>query len=411
MKVALTQQFVERVKSQTGIKEYRDTRLRGLLLRVTPSGAKSYYCEMGRGNRIFVGRADALGLSEAREVSRNYLSDYFRGIDPRAAKSKPSEPLTLGKYLDGPYTVWARGNQKAHEKNLQRLRTAFKTFLDVKLTDFSSLAIESWRTGELDRGLSPQTVRRDVSSLKACFNRAVEMQLIDVSPIAAVKRPRIDNNPKVRYLSDWEDRALREALILREERMRMERLRANEWRADRGYLLLPALSASIFCDHLMPMVLLSLNTGMRRGELFDLTWNDIDWENKALVVAGSISKSGRSRHIPLNKESMKTIEKWKSSCTVDQERVFENEAGQRFGQVKTAWGGLLRSAGIMNFRWHDMRHDFASKLVMAGVDLNTVRELLGHSDYKMTLRYAHLAPEHTRRAVEVLDRCPLSSVT
>ena len=70
--------------------------------------------------------------------------------------------------------------------------------------------------------------------------------------------------------------------------------------------------------------------------------------------------------------------------------------------VKSSWLNLLKRANIEHFRWHDMRHDFAPRLVMAGVPLNTVRDLLGHSDIKMTLRYAHLAPDVKAAAVELI---------
>ena len=82
--------------------------------------------------------------------------------------------------------------------------------------------------------------------------------------------------------------------------------------------------------------------------------------------------------------------------------MFPGPDGDTMVDIKTSWMRLLRLAKIDGFRFHDLRHTFASKLVMRGVDLNTVRELLGHSDIKMTLRYAHLAPTHRAEAVEKL---------
>jgi site-specific recombinase XerD len=85
--------------------------------------------------------------------------------------------------------------------------------------------------------------------------------------------------------------------------------------------------------------------------------------------------------------------------------VFPSQkTGEKMGGCKSAWESLMKRSQIVNFRWHDMRHDFASQLVMNGVDLNTVRELMGHADLKMTLRYAHLAPESKMKAVETLVR-------
>jgi integrase len=100
------------------------------------------------------------------------------------------------------------------------------------------------------------------------------------------------------------------------------------------------------------------------------------------------------RHVPLNKKATAALRLWRR----------RGHTGLVFGltDIKKSYATLLRNAGIEEFRFHDLRHHFASRLVMAGIDLNTVRELLGHADIRMTLRYAHLAPEHKAAAVEVL---------
>ena len=88
----------------------------------------------------------------------------------------------------------------------------------------------------------------------------------------------------------------------------------------------------------------------------------------------------------------------------DEDLVFPGKDGAPLTNVDSAWGSIVKAVKLQDFHWHDMRHHFASRLVMAGVDLNTVRELLGHADLKMTLRYAHLAPEHKAQAVAKLVR-------
>ena len=82
--------------------------------------------------------------------------------------------------------------------------------------------------------------------------------------------------------------------------------------------------------------------------------------------------------------------------------MFPGPTGEPMADLKTAWGKVTKASALDDFTFHDLRHTFASNLVQAGVDLNTVRELLGHSDIRMTLRYSHLAPEHRAAAVAKL---------
>jgi integrase len=140
---------------------------------------------------------------------------------------------------------------------------------------------------------------------------------------------------------------------------------------------------------------------MRRGELFDLKWSAVNFDTKTITVAGDTTKTSDTRYIPMNKEVMSVLEDWKKQAGTSR-YTFPSQGGGRLEDVKSAWLKLLERAKINGFRWHDMRHDFASRLVMAGVPLNTVRDLLGHADIKMTLRYAHLAPGTKAAAVELI---------
>jgi integrase len=270
--------------------------------------------------------------------------------------------------------------------------------------EINAWLVEKWRAARLKTGAKPVTVNRDLDDLRSVLAKAVAWGLLETHPLVGVKRLRTDANATVRFLDDDEERRLRAALGAREERIRAERDRANAWRAERGYRLLPDLRRVVFADHLKPLVLLSINTGLRRGELFGLTWRHVDLERAILTVAGTTAKSGATRHIPLNDEARAVLEAWRDQATNLEGLVFPGRDGGRLDNVRKGWLGVLADAKISRFRWHDQRHHFASRLVMVGVDLNTVRELLGHSTYAMTLRYAHLAPEHKAAAVAKLGR-------
>jgi integrase len=171
-----------------------------------------------------------------------------------------------------------------------------------------------------------------------------------------LKALKVDSLGLVRYLDADEIKRLREALDVRQEEARAERETANKWRADRGKELMPCLLQLPFTDHLKPMVLVSLNTGMRRGEMFDLKWSAVNFQTKTITAAGATTKTSDTRHIPMNKETFGVLEDWKKQ--VGKSRyVFPSQAGGRLEDVKSAWLNLLERAKIEDFRWHDMRHD------------------------------------------------------
>ena len=207
---------------------------------------------------------------------------------------------------------------------------------------------------------------------------------------------------RVLYLEPDEEQRLMKALDAREERIRAERDSHNAWLRERGHAKLPNLQKKPYADHLKPMVLLSMNSGMRRGKVFDLEWRDIDIRRAMLNVRAEKSKSCKGRTIPLNATVLDAF-KGSRKQTGGEGLVFSSpRTGERFNDLSTPWCNLMADAEIEDFRWHDMRHHFASGLVQKGVDLNTVRELLGHGDLTMTIRYSHLSPANTWAAVDKL---------
>lgn len=447
MAVELSASFIKTLKRELKTKlpdreqEYRDTKVRGLVLRVRKTGMMSFCLVYGRGKRYTIG-SDVLDVDQARERARKFLAELeLTGIDPitaqkeaeaaeklaaevaAAEKSKIESAAQLQaekevkenylNFLDSTYRPYLASHLRGGVNNSDNVRETYNNLKNrftelhsLRLCDITSLMIEQWKQRRLEiEGVSPSTINRQLNDLRACLNKAKDWGLLETNPCDKVDSCEGDTNSIVRYLTPEEEARLRQALDIREAKLRASRVSGNAWRADRGYELQPEITAKEFADHLKPAVILSLNTGLRRGELLKLKWSSIDFERKNLTVEASTAKAGKTRHIRMNNEAIEVLKVWKSQSKVLPVKslyVFCDDDGQPFTDMRTSWEGLLKLADIKDFRWHDLRHTFASKLVIAGVDLNKVRALLGHSDYKMTLRYAHLAPDHMQDAVDKL---------
>ena len=149
--------------------------------------------------------------------------------------------------------------------------------------------------------------------------------------------------------------------------------------------------------HLPDVITLALNTGMRKGELLGLEWVRVDFVNGLIYLEGADTKSGKRRAIPINGPARLALQT-RQAVAGGGPLVFSG-----IQDVKRSFGHACRLAGIVNFRFHDLRHTFASWLVQAGVPLTEVRDLLGHASIEMTERYAHLAPDRLRGAVARLE--------
>ena len=403
MKEKLTAKLLVSLQVTGNEYEVHDTTVGGLFVRVTAAGAKSYVVSWARGRKKTLGRVGILTLDQARTEATQYLAEARTHGEPlvvtqgRRGATLPS----LRDFIDDTYMPWFKAHHKGHEKTQHTLGKNFDPIMSQRLDAINGRDLELIRTAWMQAGNKASTVNRKMGSISGVFSRAVEWEYIDTHPLAKLKQLKVDSKGVIRYLAADETKRLRDALDARQDEMRAERESANTWRTDRHRVPMPSLLELSFSDHLKPMVLVSLNTGMRRGELFDLKWSAVNFDTKTITVAGASTKTSDTRHIPMNKETIGVLETWKKQVSKSP-YVFPGQGGGRFEDVKSAWLKLLERAQIDGFRWHDMRHDFASRLVMAGVPLNTVRELLGHADIKMTLRYAHLAPGTKAAAVELI---------
>ncbi|MDR1908071.1 MAG: site-specific integrase [Holosporales bacterium] len=404
-----TQSYIQSLKPDDRPYTVTDSACHGLYVYVGKS-KKTYYLKYldkdDKQHKHKIGEAgDVLTVVQARTIANQLKSSITLGesIEPE----KPASRLKLGEFMNGIYTPERlMSNPKAGQLTLNMMRSVFsERFYSCYIDALDIKDFNAWRNDRLSVGVKRVTVNKNIIALRAALKWGVENGYFASNPLQNMKLLKeTDAASKVRYLTDDERTRLLAALDEREARMRDARNSHNEWRAERDLPARPELD-DVFADHLKPMVLLSLYCGIRRGTLLGLLWGDMNFAAEILTMRGEIMKGGEILRVPVNSIVLNTLAAWRnqSGNIAPDDLVFPSpRTGEMLKDVKKAWRGVLESARIDNFRWHDMRHDFASQLVMKGIDLNTVRELMGHKDITTTQIYAHLAPEHKLRAVEVL---------
>lgn len=231
--------------------------------------------------------------------------------------------------------------------------------------------VEKYKLLRKEEGAEPATINRELGCLRHMFNMAIKWKKAQVNPVREVK-----------FLKEPKEK---ERILTEEEEVR----------------LLETVRISPKEKPLESIIITALNTGMRKGEILNLKWSNVDFKNKVIIVDGT--KNGEIRKVPRNHKLTATLE---SDKKVSKSEYVFSENDKPYGDIKTGWWTALKKAGIENFRFHDLRHTFGTRLGMAGIDIKTIAELMGHKDIKMTMRYSHPTSEHKRKAVEILEKVP-----
>ncbi len=277
-------------------------------------------------------------------------------------KLKPS--ITFNELAEI-YIEYAKANKKSWKRDVVSLNSLFKFFKTMRLKSITSFHVEKYKLKRVE-GVSPATVNRDLACMKHMFNLAIKWGKTTKNPVKEVKMFKVKNR-RLRFLSEEEVQRLIECCS----------------------------------EQLRSVVIIAIYTGMRKSEILNLGWSDIDFSRRLIMIDDS--KSGSPRQIPINDLLMKTLLTLRSHSS--SHYIFLNKHEKPYKDVRTAFNTVLKKARLKGFTFHDLRRTFASHLVMSGVDLVTVKELLGHKTIQITVnRYSYLSEKHKLKAVNILER-------
>ncbi len=266
----------------------------------------------------------------------------------------------------------ARGYCNANNRGWRTDRCRIERLLSWFGNRPAEIPIEDLRRWFSEQEWTPATFNRYKSMLSLIYRLGMENNKVPSNP-AKLLKGKHEDNCRIRFL--------------------------DQSGADDEEQRLRATIETKYLSHL-PEFEIALNTGMRPSEQYSLTWDRVDLFDRRITVPRS--KNGRARHIPINSVALAAFKVLTQRSPNGAGSVFVNLKGEKLEGYKHWFNQAVERAGLVNFTWYCLRHTFASRLVMAGVDIRTVAELMGHKTIQMTMRYAHLAPEHNLAAVERL---------
>jgi integrase len=375
MIIELTKSFIDtRLVVPAGEKkiEFCDTHVRGLLIQANAGGKMlpTYFLRFKRQGKTAydrLGTVKELTLMQARKIATEKKVEYAK-----AAKQPPtSKPLQSEMPLDAFMTEHYFPHAKLHKRSwvrddqLYRIRIKSK-FGETKLSELTRYQVQQFQNELSTSGLSPASQDHHIKLIRHALNMAVEWEFIERNVLKGVKLLNVENQ--------LHDVATDEQL----QRL-VEILRTDHNRP--------------VCNILMYL----LSTGARLSEALTATWGQVDLERGLWTIPASTAKSKKSRTVPLNESAI-----WVLAEAAKMERceaIFANPAtGKPFTTITRVWYRLRKAAGIEKMRIHSTRHQFADLVISSGRSLYDVQVLLGHSDPRVSQRYAKLSMHTLKEA-------------
>lgn len=383
----LTQSFIDGIKCGNDKTkcDYFDTKTKGLLLKVFPSGLKVFYIryqnQRGKFTEKKLAKTDAsiLRLADARILAQQLLSQIAMGVDPFEEKQQQKQVPTLAAFIADAYLPYAKVNKRSWKTDDSLIRNhILPAFGHLYMDAFTKQNLFSFIAKHKETH-APASVNRVIILIRFLFNSAIRWEVpgVKVNPTAGV--PLLEeNNKKERYLSESEAQALFESVAQSENKL---------------------------LQYIIPMLIL---TGTRKREVLDAKWSEFDLERRIWRIG--MSKSGKARHVPISDGVIALLEAVPRLEGCDW--VFANpNTRMPFETIFYSWDSARKRAGLSDVRIHDLRHSFASFLVNSGRSLYEVQKILGHTQIKTTQRYAHLANDTLLDAANQVSKLvPLSAV-